>query len=390
MRRLHLPIHFALLLIVPLGLSSRASAQIRCHFPKQYPTIASEMKDKDVVVIASLREHHPEAPLGVERQPVAFETALVIKGDKLARPKQLVRAECGYSEAAAGERFLIMATSDSGALTWDAATRLTPAGEGYIVKLTQLPADGKERYLFFQSHLEHQDDVVAHDAYEELWSLPYAKLREMRDQMPHDSLVSWIQAKETRSSHRRLYLQMLGVCGKEQDVPMLEKEIAAADPKNRGLEAVISCFLSLRGNAGMKLVEERFLTNKTASYPDIYAATMALRFHARQEKIIHRDDLLRGFHFILDRPEIADLIIPDLVQLEDWEQAEHLAEMFKTADVKNTWFREPVINYLRACPLPIADKLLRECEQLDPKAAKAARQRQPVVEKKPLRVAEGK
>jgi hypothetical protein len=49
-----------------------------------------------------------------------------------------------------------------------------------------------------------------------------------------------------------------------------------------------------------------------------------------------------------------------------------LFELFKSADEKTSWVRVPVINYLRACPLPRAKDLLAQCEKIDPAAVKRA------------------
>ena len=56
-----------------------------------------------------------------------------------------------------------------------------------------------------------------------------------------------------------------------------------------------------------------------------------------------------------DRPELADLVIPDLSRWEDWTVMDRLVELFEKADDESNWVRVPVINFLRACPLPEAD-----------------------------------
>jgi hypothetical protein len=99
---------------------------------------------------------------------------------------------------------------------------------------------------------------------------------------------------------------------------------------------------------------------------------MALRFHATDGGVLDKDRLVKSFHHMLDRPELADLVIPDLAKFEDWEVMDRLFTLFKTADEKNSWVRVPVINYLRACPLPKAKELLKECERIDPAAVKRA------------------
>jgi hypothetical protein len=75
---------------------------------------------------------------------------------------------------------------------------------------------------------------------------------------------------------------------------------------------------------------------------------------------------------MLQRPELADLVIPDLAKWEDWSVMDKLFELFKTANDKNSWVRVPVVNYLRSCPLPKAKELLNECEKIDPAAVRRA------------------
>ena len=45
-----------------------------------------------------------------------------------------------------------------------------------------------------------------------------------------------------------------------------------------------------------------------------------------------RKRILQGLHHVLERPELADLIIPDLARWEDWSQADRLAQLFKDGD----------------------------------------------------------
>jgi len=58
--------------------------------------------------------------------------------------------------------------------------------------------------------------------------------------------------------------------------------------------------------------------------------------------------------------------------MEDWSVMDRLFELYKTATDKNSWVRVPVVNYLRACPLPKAKELLDQCEKIDPSAVRRA------------------
>jgi hypothetical protein len=115
-----------------------------------------------------------------------------------------------------------------------------------------------------------------------------------------------------------------------------------------------------------------FLENKDAEYTDTYATIMALRFHGTEDDIIPRKRLLEGLRLMLDRPQLADLVIPDLARWEDWSVVDKLVDLFKNSDDESSWVRVPVINYLRACPLPEAKSRIDELAKIDPESIKRA------------------
>ena len=75
---------------------------------------------------------------------------------------------------------------------------------------------------------------------------------------------------------------------------------------------------------------------------------------------------------MLDRPQLADLVIPDLARWEDWSVMDRLVELFKNANDESSWVRVPVVNYLRACPLPKAKEQIDELAKIDPDTVKRA------------------
>jgi hypothetical protein len=154
---------------------------------------------------------------------------------------------------------------------------------------------------------------------------------------------------------------------------MLESLLKSDDRRKKaGLDAMIGCYLTLRGPAGMPLIEDLFLKNAKAEYADTYAAIMALRFHGSETDVIPRERILQGLRHMLSRPQLADLVIPDLARWEDWSVMDQLVQLFKDADEKTSWVRVPVINYLRACPKPVAKKHIALLAKIDPTAVKRA------------------
>ena len=75
---------------------------------------------------------------------------------------------------------------------------------------------------------------------------------------------------------------MLSVCGKEQDMDLLRKMIVSGDEAQlKGLDSLISCYLTLSGADGIDLIEDQFLRGGVfwdPEYVHTYAAIMAIRF----------------------------------------------------------------------------------------------------------------
>jgi hypothetical protein len=207
---------------------------------------------------------------------------------------------------------------------------------------------------------------------------------------------------------------MLGVCGTADDLPMLESliksDFQAMKPgleqlvqtalalgapvglstwvdlvdqeerrKKLGLDALVACYLTLRGADGLDLIDERFLKNQRTEYTYIYSTIMALRFHGEEPtSTVPRERLLASMRLLLDNPEFADQVIPDLARWEDWSVLDRLVTMFKASD-KNGYVRQPVVTYLTVAgdqPGEVGTKAqaaLAELEQLDPEGVKQAR-----------------
>ena len=365
-----------LIVSIALGIAA-ASAGVAnaCPFCSAVSqTFSEEMATMDAVIIAELIQPPPPArpdDNGKELPKAKFKVTRVIKGDAYVRLNQTIETVY-FGDAKKGSSFLVMGV-DPNNLMWSTPLKLTERSLAYIPQLLTLPKEGAGRLEFFQQYLEDSDEMLARDAYDEFAKAPYAAVQALKPQMQHQKLVDWIQNPDIPASRRRLYLTMLGVCGTPKDVPMLEEMLRSDDRKVKaGLDALIACYLTLKGPAGMPLVEDLYLKNTKADYADTYAAIMAIRFHGSEANVISKDRLTTGLRYMLERPQLADLVIPDLAKWEDWAVIEKMVELFKTADEKNSWVRVPVINYLRACPKPEAKKYIEELEKIDPAAVKRA------------------
>lgn len=373
MHKLHLSV-LAILLAALSPLSARA-----CPFCSAVSiTLGEELKGASAAVVATLEELPPQPAPAADGEPAPisdskakFKIANVLKGQEILGDKQIIEVTY-FGQDEKGKPFLIMGV-DQPEVVWNTPIPLTERAVEYVGKLPSLPESGPDRLAYFQNYFEDPEEMLARDAYDEFAKAPYAEVKGLKDRMNREQLVTWIQNPEVIPSRRRLYLTMLGICGTKDDLPMLEKIVQSDDREMKtALDAVVACHLTLAGPDGLPLIEDKFLKNKDAEYTDTYAAIMALRFHGQEESVIPKDRLVKSLEYMLDRPNLADLVIPDLARWEDWGVTDRLVKLFKEADEETSWVRVPVINFLKACPLPEAKQHIEELAQIDPDAVKRA------------------
>lgn len=380
---IHLPrfaVTVAGLASLVLGLAWTRPA-LACPFCNaQLKTFSDDISASDAVVVAKFAQGPAKADADVSES--TFEVVKALKGgEHLGKTRQIKLLYFGSHPA--GTKFLVFGV-DPKKLQWSTPNAVSDRTIEYVAKLMKLPEKGPERLDFFQNYLEDEESILATDAYEVFARAPYAEVKQLGDRMHHDRLVEWIKDREVPSSRRRLYLTMLGICGRPDDVAALEAMIRSTDRQVRtALDAMVACYLILKGAEGMPLIEDLFLKDPNAEYTDTYAAIMALRFLGQETTVVPKERLLAALRYMLDRPQLADLVIPDLARWQDWSPMAKLVELFKNADEESSWVRVPVINYLRACPKPEAKKYLDELAKIDPESVKRANSFFPPAASKP-------
>jgi hypothetical protein len=374
----------ATVLVVPVSaMGWWASTAAACPFcGSVQSTMAQDIKGADAAVIAKLIELPKQTPtkdgeLNVATPMAKFELQEVLKGpadvqalktDKDGHPS-FVEAPF-FDDKPLGGEYMILGTEQQG-LAWAPPYALTQRSRKYVSEIVKLPPLGNDRLAYFQNYLEDSEDLLKNDAYYEFALAPYTSLQALKPRMDHQKLAGWVRDPNVLVSHRRLYLTMLGVCGTEQDVPMLEKLLHSDDPRFKtGLDATVACYLTIKGQGGLPLVEKLFLKKQQEEFTDIFSVVMALRFLGQEDHgPISRDRLVQSMRLVLDHPKLADQAIMDLARWKDWTVMDRLVKLFNSPDQETTtWVRIPVINYLRACPLPQAKQYIEQLRKIDPKA----------------------
>ena len=352
-------------------------------------TFAQEIAQSQAAAIVRLVEPPPAGALSPRAEgPLPkgkFVVVEAIKGGDLI-------AEAGHAgadgtpietilleEKPVGTLFLLMGIEPP-KIVWSSPIPVSERAVQYLRKLSTLPEKGPDRLAFFQQHLEDPDETLSRDAYDEFAVAPYADVRGLTDRMDPTQLLGWIENPKVQANRRRLYATMLGVCGTKADAERIGAILANQDlgPEKAevrsGLDALIACYVTLKGPEGLDLIDELFLNRRGREIPftETYAAVMALRFLGEESQSVPRDRVLASLRLLLAEPKLADLVIADLARWQDWSVIDRLVELFEKAEADNIFVREPIVNYLRACPLPQAAAAIATLEKIDPEAVRRA------------------
>jgi hypothetical protein len=382
--RLFIPRLSSLMLAVVIIVSAATSAVAACPWCKPVKTTFSQdIKAADVAVLAEMLDR-PEVPSDASKTPgidlleayrTKFQITKIYRGAKHFKVGQ--QLEIIYTgDAPAGSICLIRGVNPP-TYDWMPPQPISARVQGYLETVMKLKSDDPKWLNFFEDYLNDSEEDIRNDAFDEWARASYASMRAVGPDIDHDRLIKWIKQPGVLPMYRNLYFSMLSVCGKDEDIPMMEAYLTSGDRQQlTGLSSMIFCYLTLKGEAGMPLIEDTFLRPGwiwDPEYVHTYGAIMSIRMLGQDKKgPVSRDRLLVGLRIMLERPDLADLVIPDLARWGDWSAMDRLVALFKAADKKSSWVRVPIVNYLRACPLPEAKEQLAALSKIDPDAIRRA------------------
>ncbi len=301
----------------------------------------------------------------------SFEISDVLKGEP-SLSGSTVDART-FGDDLKGEMFLLVGkrSKSSNEISWRVASSVTQAYREHVLTVNGLEQSGAQRLTFFQALLEHADQSVSANAHLEFVVAADDAFERACDQLDRTNIRQWLSEPDIAADRRRLYLAMLARCGNVADAEWIQQELTARDVP-ASLDIWLGCYLALKGEAGLPLLHSRYLVDPQATFAETYAAIQALRFvRDLPSSPLSRESLILSFRLLLENNALADLVIPDLARLKDWESMDRLAALFKEPDAELC--RVPVVNFIRACPTAIAKERLTELEILDPNAVRRAK-----------------
>jgi hypothetical protein len=254
-----------------------------------------------------------------------------------------------YRAAKPGDLFLLMGTQGT-VIEWSSPLEITKAGYKYIAEApaTEPAVPTSKRLEYYMNFLEHTDELVANDAYGEFAKAPYEDITPLAKVLPREKIRKWVANPDTPQTRMGLYGLLMGLCGTEEDAKLMEQKIGQkTDDFRLGIDGVMSGYLLLTGAEGLEMLDETKLKNKEVPFSETYAAMQALRFMwTYAEGVIDKDRLRQSMRVLLDRPELADLVIADLARWKDWSVQDQLMKLYGAEEYNIPSIKRAIVRYM--------------------------------------------
>ena len=366
-------------------------------------TLSEQVDQSDAVVLAEWSS--AKKGNGESAGTTTYAIKEIVKGPakllKVGSKVTLVQ----YRPGKPGDLYLLMGTQAT-VIQWSSPLEVTRASYKYIAQAPSPKEPSKKRLSYFVKYLEFPDPLVANDAYGEFANAPYEEIAPLADILPRERIRKWVASSDTPVTRLGLYGLLLGLCGKEEDAALMRKKIVEpTDDFRLGIDGVISGYLLLTGEEGLDLIDRLKLKPtvlvdekgepvldeqgkpKPLPFSETYAAMQALRFLQRYAPdVVSPDRLKASMRILLDRPELADLVIADLARWKDWSVQDRLMKLYGAKEYDIPSIKRAIVRYLLVCSKDIPDKAGKEPEHV----AKAKRHLATLEKKDPKTVSEAK
>lgn len=263
-------------------------------------------------------------------------------GDRVTLPR--------YRASKVGDLFVLMGSHQT-TLEWGSPLEVTETAFNYISQSPSPEVPTVKRLEYYAKFLEYSDPMIANDAYGEFANSPYKDVAAVAEKIPREKVRKWVTSPDTPGTRLGLYGLMIGVCGNKDDAEMVRKKITEETDEFRlGIDGLMSGYLVLTGEKGLAVIDEAKLKDDDVPFSETYAAMQALRFMWRYgEGRIEKQRLRESMRILLERPELADLVIADLARWKDWGIQDRLMKMYGAGEYNIPSIKRAIVRYMLVC-----------------------------------------
>lgn len=348
-------------------------------------TLSEQMAQADAAVLVQWVGGKP----GTEDDAgtTTFEIVEVARAPKATLKKGDKVTLVPYRAGKKGNLFLLTGTKGAAAVEWGSPIEVTETSYQYIVQAPSPETAQEKRLAYFGKFLEFPDQLISNDAYAEFANAPYKDIAPLAKTMDHERVRKWILNAETPVTRLGLYGLMLGLCGNAEDAKLMEQKITQeTDDFRLGIDGLMGGYLLLTGDKGLDTLDHTKLRNKKVPFSETYAAMSALRFMWDYgDNRISKDRLRQSMRLLLDRPELADLVIADLARWKDWSVQDDLMKLYGADEYNIPSIKRAIVRYMMVSTKDVpegadhpehvtrGEKYLAELEAKDPKTVSEAK-----------------
>ena len=334
-------------LTVLICFAAATSAALSCPFCEAPSlTLTEQLNQADVAVLVQ----YVESKAADREKGFAGETTYEVVDvvhDAAENYKHGGRIKLDRDRAAKrGDLFLLLGTKGNG-VEWASPLEVSEASFQYIKQAPSKETNTSERLKYFVRFLEYPDPLIAGDAYGEFANAPYADITPIKDTFPREKLREWLTDPNTPATRLGLYGLMLGLCGTEEDKKLMEQKITEPTQDFRlGIDGIMAGYLLLTGEEGLKLIDDTKLRDADIPFSETYAGMQALRFlWTYAPERVSKERLRESMRILLDRPDLADLVVTDLARWEDWSITDKLWEIYHDDDYNIPSIKRAIVRF---------------------------------------------
>lgn len=316
-----------------------------------------------------------------------YQIQQIVKGPKNLAKDQKVTLD-RYRTGKVGDLFMLLGTTNGKELEWGSPLEVSETSFNYISQAPSPEASPGKRLAYFLKFLEYPDPIIANDAFGEFANAQYKDIGQLAAQLPKEKIRKWIADPETPGTRLGLYGMLIGLCGTPEDAKLLESRILVQTDEFRlGIDGLMGGYLLIMKDKGLDVLDEHKLANKKVPFSETYAAMQAVRFMWTYEPgKIAPERMQKSMRILLDRPEMADLVIADLARWKDWSIQDKLMAKYGEGDYNIPSVKRAIVRYMLVSSKDVAagggapqpahvahgQKLLEELRKKDPKTVSEA------------------
>ena len=340
-----------LVLLIGVWLATSPVELRACPFCPQSlaPSLGEQMATAQVVVIARWAELIPGDQTGDSDQPkhTRFEITRVLKKHAKGPDKGESVVVPLERPGPKGTLELWFGAVNNGMLQWTYRTTCSGSVIPYLEKAPAGDLPPAKRLPFYAGYLEHQDELLAEDAFREFASAEFSEVKGAASAFDPVRIREWLQQERIPGARKGLYGLMLGLCGGVDDEVFLRKLIEPnVDEVRLGLDGIMGGYLYLTAGQGLDFIQKTKIVDPEAPFPETYAAMQALRFlWSYGSDRVPREQVLKTVRTLVERPAVCDIVVNDLARWKDWSVQDRLMELYGTKEYNLPTIKRAIIRY---------------------------------------------